>query len=367
MESLGQYLRREREARGVALEDIARVTRIRRQHLEMLEADRHDALPATPFVRGFLAAYAKQLGLPPDEVVGRYHAALGAQGAAAADTPRDAGPAHGAERRESVPVPAETAGRGSPPLRAARPAAPSPLAHADPAEEGGPHRGVLALAGVVAVAAIAVVASMLARPPAVPVRSTQRPVAPPLPLPPVAVEPTVQPVVPAVAAPSPAAAAPTHPAPRPSPAARPALAARPTPDPAPVEATVPEAAAQPPVAVPAVQAVPATATAGVPAGPSLPAGPAVAAPAVAAAPAARVSTLTVAAAETTVVQVAIDGGTPVEAMLNPGDRASWRGSTFDIVLSNAGGVTLDLDGVRHGSLGESGRRVSLRLPRPTAP
>jgi Domain of unknown function (DUF4115) len=63
------------------------------------------------------------------------------------------------------------------------------------------------------------------------------------------------------------------------------------------------------------------------------------------------------------VQVSIDGAAPVEATLMPGDRASWRGSTFEIVVSNAGGVSLDLDGVRQGPLGESGRRVALRLPR----
>jgi hypothetical protein len=61
-----------REARGLAREHLARVTRIPLRTLENLEDGRWDELPADVFVRGFLRSYAKSVGLPVDEVLARY-------------------------------------------------------------------------------------------------------------------------------------------------------------------------------------------------------------------------------------------------------------------------------------------------------
>lgn len=76
MESFGGYLRQERELRGISLEEISRETKVSLRHLEALEADRHQQLPAKPFVKGFLDAYSKYLGLNPDEVYLRYQQVL---------------------------------------------------------------------------------------------------------------------------------------------------------------------------------------------------------------------------------------------------------------------------------------------------
>jgi cytoskeletal protein RodZ len=70
--SLGQYLRRERELRRISIDEIARVTRINRRHLELLEAGEEGKLPAAPFLKGFLVAYARHIGIDPDEVLNRY-------------------------------------------------------------------------------------------------------------------------------------------------------------------------------------------------------------------------------------------------------------------------------------------------------
>ncbi len=70
--SLGAWLRTQREARGVSLRDIADASKISVRHLEALESDRFDALPAPVFVRGFLREYARVVGLDPDEVVNVY-------------------------------------------------------------------------------------------------------------------------------------------------------------------------------------------------------------------------------------------------------------------------------------------------------
>ena len=73
-DSLGDYLRRERELRHVSLQDISVVTKVQLKFLEALEHDDYEQLPPAPFVVGFLRAYAQHLSLEPDEIVAAYHA-----------------------------------------------------------------------------------------------------------------------------------------------------------------------------------------------------------------------------------------------------------------------------------------------------
>ena len=68
----GARLRRNRLQRGVDLEQIARVTKVNPTYLRFIEEDRYDALPAAVYVRGFVTAYARCLGLKPDRVVTDY-------------------------------------------------------------------------------------------------------------------------------------------------------------------------------------------------------------------------------------------------------------------------------------------------------
>lgn len=72
MESVGSYLRHEREVRDVSLEEIAQTTRVPLRTLHLIEQDRFDQLPGTVFVRGFLRSYASSVGLPADDVLARY-------------------------------------------------------------------------------------------------------------------------------------------------------------------------------------------------------------------------------------------------------------------------------------------------------
>jgi cytoskeletal protein RodZ len=73
-DSLGSYLRRERELREKSLQDISAATKIQLKFLQALELDDYDQLPPTPFVVGFLRAYAQCLSLPPAEIIATYHA-----------------------------------------------------------------------------------------------------------------------------------------------------------------------------------------------------------------------------------------------------------------------------------------------------
>jgi cytoskeletal protein RodZ len=72
MESIGQYLKRHREERAMSVEEVSRATRIPVGNLERLENDHFDDLPGEVFVRGFLKAYARAVGIPVDDVLARY-------------------------------------------------------------------------------------------------------------------------------------------------------------------------------------------------------------------------------------------------------------------------------------------------------
>lgn len=69
---IGRTLRVERERRRVSLDAVARVTMVRRDYLEHIEAGRLSALPSGAYARGFIRAYARYLELDPDPFVSAY-------------------------------------------------------------------------------------------------------------------------------------------------------------------------------------------------------------------------------------------------------------------------------------------------------
>src|SRR5450631_929215 len=77
MGSFGERLRREREMRGISLDDIAESTKIGTRLLRALEEEHFDLLPGGIFDKGFVRAYAKYLGLNEDEAVTDYLLAAG--------------------------------------------------------------------------------------------------------------------------------------------------------------------------------------------------------------------------------------------------------------------------------------------------
>lgn len=76
MESLGQYLKRERELKNISLAEIAKKTRVREPLLRAIEEDKYNVLPSSAYVRSFLSAYAKSVGLDPNDVIARYEKVL---------------------------------------------------------------------------------------------------------------------------------------------------------------------------------------------------------------------------------------------------------------------------------------------------
>jgi cytoskeleton protein RodZ len=70
--TFGDHLRREREMRGVSLEEISAATRIGTRFLEALESEQWEQLPGGVFNRGFVRAIARFLGLDEEGLVGEY-------------------------------------------------------------------------------------------------------------------------------------------------------------------------------------------------------------------------------------------------------------------------------------------------------
>ncbi len=79
MGKFGEKLRRERELRGVTLEEIAEATKIGTRSLRALEEERFDQLPGGIFNKGFVRSYAKFLGLDQEQAVADYLSAQGEQ------------------------------------------------------------------------------------------------------------------------------------------------------------------------------------------------------------------------------------------------------------------------------------------------
>ena len=77
MGSFGDKLKRERELRGVTLEEIAKATKIGTRALKALEDEHFEQLPGGIFNKGFVRAYAKFLGLDEEQMVADFMAAQG--------------------------------------------------------------------------------------------------------------------------------------------------------------------------------------------------------------------------------------------------------------------------------------------------
>ena len=68
----GEHLKREREMRGVSLEEISAATRINTRYLEALEKAHWSALPGGAFNRGFIRSVARFLGLDEENLIAEY-------------------------------------------------------------------------------------------------------------------------------------------------------------------------------------------------------------------------------------------------------------------------------------------------------
>lgn len=69
---IGAQLRASREALGLSLDTLAQRTRVQPRILEAIERNDLGSLPPKPYGRGFVRAYAQEVGRNPDETVRQY-------------------------------------------------------------------------------------------------------------------------------------------------------------------------------------------------------------------------------------------------------------------------------------------------------
>ena len=75
MSAFGENLRREREMRGVSLEEISSATKISLRFLDAIEREDFSKLPGGIFSRSFIRSYARYLGLDEERVVAEFQLA----------------------------------------------------------------------------------------------------------------------------------------------------------------------------------------------------------------------------------------------------------------------------------------------------
>ena len=92
MGSFGENLRREREMRGVTLEEISAATKISIRFLKSIESEEFSKLPGGIFTRSFIRAYAHYLGLDEEPILAEYQ--LVRKGEGEADLSRFLPPKH---------------------------------------------------------------------------------------------------------------------------------------------------------------------------------------------------------------------------------------------------------------------------------
>jgi cytoskeleton protein RodZ len=317
MESVGEFFRQVRETKGLSLDDVASKTRIHPDFLRALEEGNFSKLPDQVFAKGFVRSYARSLGLDEEDAMRRFDQSAGTFYDKQSETERLRVKQAEDEKRKKtnrkVVVAAAAVALLGLVLLLTREQ--SSVSSQRRMVEPQPQRGAPPLTS-----------------PREPVR-TPEPNAPPLPVP-----PTTSPVAPPVA-----------PAPAPPPATT-ERAPSSRPEPA-AEAPAPRA----PERSESTRLSPQAST--------RPEGPRTQTPQ----PQAEISLvpggggmapllLEMEATDLSWVVVQVDGASPHEALLRPGERVQWKAQDqFTITLGNAGGVRVELNGKPQGPFGPVGK------------
>ncbi|MBM4127176.1 MAG: helix-turn-helix domain-containing protein [Nitrospira sp.] len=72
MESVGEFFRQVREAKGLTVDEVSSKTRIRSDFVKALEDGTFAKLPDQVFARGFVRSYARSLGLDEEDAIHRF-------------------------------------------------------------------------------------------------------------------------------------------------------------------------------------------------------------------------------------------------------------------------------------------------------
>jgi cytoskeleton protein RodZ len=296
MDSIGDFFKQVRETKGLTVEEVASKTRIRTDFVKALEEGNFAKLPDQVFARGFVRSYARSLGLDEEDAIHRF-----IQSAGAFYEKQD--------ERERLKV-----------------------RQAEEERKRQANRKAVAIAIGIAILTLVILlsreqSSLLVRrtPSEPPPTSTKRATTPEA-TKPDAVRPPVD---------GSSSAAKSKPSDTLSPSS-----------------STPAHGTAPPAATAAAPQQSTTPLPPPPASDRAMAGLSMDGPANAEEP----LVLDLEATELSWVVIQVDGGSPQEALLRPGEKAKWKGQDqFILTLGNAGGVKAELNGKPQKSFGPSGK------------
>ena len=303
MDSIGDFFKQVRETKGLTVDEVASKTRIRTDFVKALEEGNFAKLPDQVFARGFVRSYARSLGLDEEDAIHRF-----IQSAGAFYEKQD--------ERERLKV-----------------------RQAEEERKRQANRKAVAIA--IGIAILTLVILLSREQSSLLVRRSSQPEPPSTtakrvtPLEPGKVD---VPVRPEAESPTAAKTKPTEASPPPQTATRHDVTAG--------RSAVSGTAAAPVAPQTAVPIPPPISTQG-PLGPPSLEG---------AANADEPLVLDLEATELSWVVIQVDGGSPQEALLRPGEKAKWKGQDqFMLTLGNAGGVKAELNGKPQKAFGPSGK------------
>jgi len=74
MDSIGQILAQERQRQEKTIEDVEKITKIRKKYLQAIEEEDFQTLPGRAYTVAFIRSYASCLGLDSDPLVSEFEA-----------------------------------------------------------------------------------------------------------------------------------------------------------------------------------------------------------------------------------------------------------------------------------------------------
>ena len=72
MNTVGTYLKKEREANKISLREVARLTKISPIYLKHIEKNEFKKIPQGPYIKGYIASYSSVIGCDANEIIGLY-------------------------------------------------------------------------------------------------------------------------------------------------------------------------------------------------------------------------------------------------------------------------------------------------------
>jgi len=73
MQTVGEYLKKEREAQNICLGDVSDFTKISKIYLDCLEKGEYTKIPGEPYVKGYISSYAAFVGMNAHEALKLYN------------------------------------------------------------------------------------------------------------------------------------------------------------------------------------------------------------------------------------------------------------------------------------------------------